>query len=80
MIWIHYNPISQHYQFNLVGQNSVDIYSQPMDTFSTNKIRIEPGNNIINKICYQNNYLSDDINNYIKMTFEEKKNGSYVHQ
>ena len=80
MIWIHHNPITQHYQINLVGDNSTDVYLPPISTFSTNKLKIEPGKNIINKICYQNQYLPNNVNNYTKLIFEEKKNGSYVHQ
>ena len=40
------------------------------------KLRINPGNNIINKICYQNQYISADLH-YTQILFEEKKNGSH---
>ena len=45
--------------------------------FSTNTLRIDAKNNIINKIGYQNDSLHP-TNTHLKLMFEEKKNGSYI--
>ena len=45
--------------------------------FSTNTLRIEAKNNIINKIGYQNDSLHPTYT-HLKLMFEEKKNGSYI--
>ena len=44
--------------------------------FSTNTLRIDAKNNIINKIGYQNDSLHPTYT-HLKLMFEEKKNGSY---
>ena len=76
MIWIHFNPASNRYRINLANHAVADFIGTPPSTFSTNKLRINPGNNLINKICYQNQYLSADLH-YTQILFEEKKNGSH---
>ena len=55
-------------------------YLIPTSYFSTNKLRIETGNNIINKICYQHQYIKYSIQNpdYARLLFEEMKNGTLV--
>ena len=55
-------------------------YLIPPSYFSTNKLRIETGNNIINKICYQHQYIEYSIQNpdYVRLLFEEMKNGTLV--
>ena len=45
--------------------------------FSTNTLRIDAKNNIINKIGYQNDNLHPTYT-HLKLMFEEKKNGSYI--
>ena len=45
--------------------------------FSTNTLRIDAKNNIINKIGYQNDSLHPTYT-HLKLMFEEKKNGSYI--
>ena len=45
--------------------------------FSTNTLRIDAKNNIINKIGYQNESLHPTYT-HLKLMFEEKKNGSYI--
>ena len=72
MLWIHFNPASNRYRISLANHAVADFISTPPSSFSTNKLRINPGNNIINKICYQNQYLSADLH-YTQILFEEKK-------
>ena len=76
MLWIHFNPVSNRYRISLANHAIADFISTPPSSFSTNKLRINPGNNIINKICYQNQYISADLH-YTQILFEEKKNGSH---
>ena len=52
MLWIHFNPVSNRYRISLANHAVADFISTPPSSFSTNKLRINPGNNIINKICY----------------------------
>ena len=76
MLWIHFNPVSNRYRISLANHAVADFISTPPSSFSTNKLRINPGNNIINKICYQNQYISADLH-YTQILFEEKKKGSH---
>ena len=76
MLWIHFNPASNRYRISLANHVVADFISTPPSSFSTNKLRINPGNNLINKICYQNQYISADLH-YTQILFEEKKNGSH---
>ena len=76
MLWIHFNPASNRYRISLANHAVADFISTPPSSFSTNKLRINPGNNLINKICYQNQYISADLH-YTQILFEEKKNGSH---
>ena len=76
MLWIHFNPASNRYRINLANHAVADFIGTPPSTFATNKLRIDPGNNLINKICYQNQYISADLH-YTQILFEEKKNGSH---
>ena len=69
MLWIHFNPASNRYRINLANHAVADFIGTPPSTFATNKLRINPGNNLINKICYQNQYISADL--------KKKKNGSH---
>ena len=76
MLWIHFNPASNRYRINLANHAVADFIGTPPSTFATNKLRVNPGNNLINKICYQNQYISADLH-YTQILFEEKKNGSH---
>ena len=76
MLWIHFNPASNRYRINLANHAVADFIGTPPSTFATNQLRINPGNNLINKICYQNQYISADLH-YTQILFEEKKNGSH---
>ena len=76
MIWIYYNPSETKYEIIIGNGNYLNIVSPPISNFSTNKLRIDANNNIINKICYQNQHFAS-AETFTKMMFEERKNGSY---
>ena len=88
MIWIQHKAAPPPYsaqsvsKFTITGSRHGTTYSYliPPSYFSTNKLRIETGNNIINKICYQHQYIEYSIQNpdYVRLLFEEMKNGTLV--
>ena len=51
MIWIYYNPSETKYEIIIGNGNYLNIVSPPISNFSTNKLRIDANNNIINKLC-----------------------------
>ena len=76
MIWIYYNPSDLKYEI-IIGNGIFKTYfSPPLSNFSTNQLRIDANNNIINKICYKNQHFAS-AETFTKMMFEERKNGSY---
>ena len=76
MIWIYFNPSERKYEIIIGNGNYVYRILYPLSYFSTNKLRIDANNNIINKICYQNQHFAS-AETFTKMMFEERKNGSY---
>ena len=76
MIWIYFNPSERKYEIIIGNGNFSYVISNPVSNFSTNKLRIDAYNNIINKICYQNQFIALG-ETFTKMMFEERKNGSY---
>ena len=76
MIWIYFNPSERKYEMIIGNGNYAYVISNPVSNFSTNKLKIDAGNNIINKICYQNQFIALG-ETFTKMMFEERKNGSY---
>ena len=76
MLWIYYNPSETKYEIIIGNGNYLNLISPPISNFSTNKLRIDANNNIINKICYQNQHFAS-AETFTKMMFEERKNGSY---
>ena len=76
MVWITFNPSINQYEIILGNVNFTKLISSPISNFSTNKLRIDANNNIINKICYQNQHFAS-AETFTKMMFEERKNGSY---
>ena len=88
MIWIQHKAAPPPYsaqsfsKLTITGSGHGTTYSYliPPSYFSTNKFRIETGNNIINKICYQHQYIEYSIQNpdYVRLLFEEMKNGTLV--
>ena len=88
MIWIQHKAAPPPYSAQSVSKLTITgsrhgitySYLIPPSYFSTNKLRIETGNNIINKICYQHQYIEYSIQNpdYVRLLFEEMKNGTLV--
>ena len=76
MIWIYYNPSETKYEIIIGNGYYVNLITPPISNFSTNKLKIDANNNIINKICYQNQHFAS-AETFTKMMFEERKNGSY---
>ena len=76
MVWITFNPSINQYEIILGNVNFTKLISSPISNFSTNKLRIDANNNIINKICYQNQHFAS-AETFTKMMFEERKKGSY---
>ena len=76
MIWIYFNPSERKYEIIIGNGNYVYRILNPLSYFSTNKLRIDANNNIINQICYQNQHFAS-AETFTKMMFEERKNGSY---
>ena len=75
MIWIYLNPSERKYEIIIGNGNYLYRKLNPL-SYSTNKLRIDANNNIINKICYQNQFIALG-ETFTKMMFEERKNGSY---
>ena len=88
MIWIQHEAAPPPYsaqsisKLTITGSRHGTTYSYliPPSYFSTNKLRIETGANIINKICYQHQHIDYSTQNpdYVRLLFEEMKNGTLV--
>ena len=88
MIWIQHEAAPPPYsaqsvsKLTITGSRHGTTYSYliPPSYFSTNKLRIETGANIINKICYQHQHIDYSTQNpdYVRLLFEEIKNGTLV--
>ena len=88
MIWIQHKAAPPPYsaqsvsKLTITGSRHGTTYSYliPPSYFSTYKLRIEIGANIINKICYQHQYIDYSTQNpdYVRLLFEEMKNGTLV--
>ena len=88
MIWIQHEAAPPPYsaqsvsKLTITGSRHGTTYSYliPPSYFSTNKLRIETGANIINKICYQHQHIAYSTQNpdYVRLLFEEMKNGTLV--
>ena len=88
MIWIQHKAAPPPYSAQSVSKLTITgsrhgttySYSIPPSYFSTNKLRIETGANIINKICYQHQHIDYSTQNpdYVRLLFEEMKNGTLV--
>ena len=72
MIWIYFNPSERKYEIIIGNGNYFYRILNPLSYFSTNKLRIDASNNIINKICYQNQFIALG-ETFTKMMFEERK-------
>ena len=84
MIMIHHKPVSNTdngiYSISLAGYNAnIKTYTTAPTNHTADRLRIMADENIINKICYQNKYITfDDRTDYSKLLLEEKKNGTFI--
>ena len=84
MIMIHHKPVSNTdngiYSISLAGHNAnIKTYTTVPTNHTADRLRIRADENIINKICYQNKYITfDDRTDYSKLLLEEKKNGTFI--
>ena len=88
MIWIQHKAAPAPYaeqsvnKLTITGSRNGITYSYliPPSYFASNKLQIGPGSNIINKICYQHQYIEYSIQNpeYVRLLFEEMKNGTLI--
>ena len=77
MIWMSLNATSRTYSISMANDVMINHTEPiPQSYFSTTKLRIDPGNNMINKIAFENQQISNYLD-YAKIIFEEKKNGTY---
>ena len=76
MLWIEYSNQTNTHTFSLSQFTNTHHVPIPAP-FSTRKLRIDPGNNIIKKFGYQNKIISS-YDDYFKILLEEKNNGSKI--
>ena len=76
LLWIEYSPQTNTHTISLPGFTNVHHIPIPAP-FSTRKLRIDPGNNIIKKFGYQNQ-LINSYDDYFKISLEEKNNGTKI--
>ena len=76
MLLIKFDPVSQHYHLNIVGNAEANAYRRPLHQYAVPKLMIQPYTNIINKICFLDYYHTNSID-FNRLMYEEKKNGTY---
>ena len=76
LLWIEYSPQTNTHTISLPGFTNVHHIPIPAP-FSTRKLRIDPGNDIIKKFGYQNQ-LINSYDDYFKISLEEKNNGTII--
>ena len=75
-LWIEYSNQTNTHTISLPGYTNAHHVPIPAP-FSTRKLRIDPGNNIIKKFGYQNQ-LINSYDDYFKISLEEKNNGTII--
>ena len=76
LLWIEYSNQTNTHTISLPGYTNAHHVPIPAP-FSTRKLRIDPGNNIIKKFGYQNQ-LINSYDDYFKISLEEKNNGTII--
>ena len=76
LLWIEYSNQSKTHTISLPGYTNAHYVPIPAP-FSTRKLRIDPGNNIIKKFGYQNQ-LINSYDDYFQISLEEKNNGTII--
>ena len=76
LLWIEYSNQTNTHTISLPGYTNAHHVPIPAP-FSTRKLRIDPGNNIIKKFGYQNQ-LINSYDDYFQISLEEKNNGTII--
>ena len=76
LLWFEYSNQTNTHTISLPGFTNAHYVSIPAP-FSTRKLRIDPGNNIIKKFGYQNQ-LINSYDDYFQISLEEKNNGTII--
>ena len=76
LLWIEYSNQTNTHTISLPGYTNAHHVPIPAP-FSTRKLKIDPGNNIIKKFGYQNQ-LINSYDDYFKISLEEKNNGTII--
>ena len=76
LLWIEYSNQTNTHTISLPGYTNAHHVPIPAP-FSTRKLRIDPGNNIIKKFGYQNQ-LINSYDDYFKISLEDKNNGTII--
>ena len=71
----HNNSIG--YDIQIVSANILQYNPSIPVVFSTNKLAIEPGNNTIIRMGFQNQCILNTANDALRLILQEKKNGTY---
>ena len=76
LLWIEYSNQTNTHTISLPGYTNAHHVPIPAP-FSTRKLRIDPGNNIIKKFGYQNQ-LINSYDDCFQISLEEKNNGTII--
>ena len=76
LLWIEYSNQTNTHTISLPGYTNAHYVPIPAP-FSTRKLKIDPGNNIIKKFGYQNQ-LINSYDDYFQISLEEKNNGTII--
>ena len=76
LLWFEYSNQTNTHTISLPGFTNAHYVSIPAP-FSTRKLKIDPGNNIIKKFGYQNQ-LINSYDDYFQISLEEKNNGTII--
>ena len=76
LLWIEHSNQTNTHTISLPGYTNAHHVPIPAP-FSTRKLRIDPGNNIIKKFGYQNQ-LINSYDDYFQISLEEKNNGTII--
>ena len=76
LLWIEHSNQTNTHTISLPGYTNAHHVPIPAP-FSTRKLKIDPGNNIIKKFGYQNQ-LINSYDDYFQISLEEKNNGTII--
>ena len=78
MVHFYFDNSRNRYGISFSNESFVHYDVSPAPSFfDTRKVKITPGNNHINKICYMKSYL-DSEDDELSLIFEEKRNGTLI--